>query len=138
MIRAQDINGSFVSLGAGAAQRGAVLGALSAPADADWYSFTLAAGQAATVASTGDAALELYAIAFEEAGASVATRAASLKAADIILTVQAPDADGLKDFPAGAILIGTMNPYQRKDALAAYASAGLIATGYADMVNVPK
>ena len=76
--------------------------------------------------------------AFEDAGASVGTRAASLKGADIILTVQAPDADGLKDFPKGAILIGTMNPYQRKAALDAYASAGLTAMAMEFMPRITR
>ncbi|MBN2021933.1 MAG: hypothetical protein JW809_04000 [Pirellulales bacterium] len=70
---AEDLSGSFLDLGAGGAQRGAVVGNL--PADApgeDWYRFTLADGQSATLAlatlTTGSASLELY----DEAGVLVA------------------------------------------------------------------
>src|SRR5262249_6055418 len=49
---AQDITPSFLSLG-GSASRGAVLGTVASSADFDFYSFTLAAGDTATVALKG-------------------------------------------------------------------------------------
>jgi hypothetical protein len=60
---AQSLNNSFISLG-GAATRGAVRGNLDG-VNSDWYSFTLNAGEPATLALThdqsgSDATLELY------------------------------------------------------------------------------
>ena len=48
---AQDISGSFISLG-GSATRGAVQGGLSDTADADWYHFSIGTGEQATIALT--------------------------------------------------------------------------------------
>ena len=60
---AQSLNPAFVSLGGTTAQRAAVLGATEASAS-DYYSFTLAAGEAVTVGltslATDSATLDLY------------------------------------------------------------------------------
>ena len=60
---AQDLSGSFISL-IGSASRGAVLGTLTAATGDDWYSFSLNAGDSATIganiSSGGTPTLELY------------------------------------------------------------------------------
>jgi NAD(P) transhydrogenase subunit alpha len=62
---------------------------------------------------------------YEAAGASVAARAATLKDADIVLAVQGPDAAALKGARAGAILVGGLNPFGRRERIDAYAKAGI-------------
>src|SRR5436190_6348338 len=62
---------------------------------------------------------------YEAAGASVAPRAATVKDADIILCVQGPDADALKGARPGALLVGGLNPFARRDRVEGYAGAGL-------------
>jgi len=62
--------------------------------------------------------------AYAEAGAEVGTRAATLKGADLVLFVQATDADALKGATAGAGAVGMFDPFRSKDKVAAYASAG--------------
>jgi NAD(P) transhydrogenase subunit alpha len=59
---------------------------------------------------------------YEAAGASVASRSAVLEGAGLVLAVQGPEPEGL---PKGALLAASLNPYQAKDRLAAYAGAGV-------------
>ena len=65
--------------------------------------------------------------AFADAGATVADRAAALKDAGLILTVQGPDASNLKGVAAGATLIGILSPYANRERVDGYAKAGLVA-----------
>jgi H+-translocating NAD(P) transhydrogenase subunit alpha len=65
--------------------------------------------------------------AFADAGATVADRAATLKNADLILTVQGPDAADLKGVTTGAGLIGILSPYANRARVDGYAKAGLVA-----------
>ena len=51
---------------------------------------------------------------FEAAGATIGTRAAVLKDADIILCVQGPDAATLKGAKQGALLVGGLNPFGQR------------------------
>jgi hypothetical protein len=54
LLTAQDLNGSFIDLTTGTAQQGAVLGQILVGSDtADFYSFSLAAGQTTTLAVQG-------------------------------------------------------------------------------------
>ncbi|MCA3254327.1 MAG: NAD(P) transhydrogenase subunit alpha [Alphaproteobacteria bacterium] len=62
--------------------------------------------------------------AYAEAGAEVGTRAATLKGADLVLFVQATDADALKGATAGAGAVGMFDPFRSKDKVAGYASGG--------------
>jgi NAD(P) transhydrogenase subunit alpha len=48
---------------------------------------------------------------YEAAGATVGTRAATLKGADIVLGVQGPDPDSLKSAKKGAWIVAGMNPF---------------------------
>ncbi len=59
---------------------------------------------------------------FAGAGAAVGPRAEVLGGADLVLAVQGPDPEGL---PKGALLAASLNPYQAKDRLQAYAAAGV-------------
>jgi len=75
--------------------------------------------------------------AYGDAGAKIADGAkAALDAADVVLKVQRPflkgesKAEGLEDgelglMKKGAMLVGTLNPYDHKDSLKAYADAGV-------------
>jgi NAD(P) transhydrogenase subunit alpha len=62
---------------------------------------------------------------FEGAGAKVGSRKDVLKGAGIILGVDGPEPDSLKDADKGALLIGALDPLRRRSAIDAYASAGL-------------
>ncbi|TVS19950.1 MAG: hypothetical protein EA424_06450, partial [Planctomycetaceae bacterium] len=73
---AQDIDGSFLTLG-GAGQRGAVLGDLpTGTSDVDWYAFSLDENQTATLNFTGQDAgsfsLDLYDVAGERLATGIA------------------------------------------------------------------
>jgi NAD(P) transhydrogenase subunit alpha len=59
---------------------------------------------------------------YEAAGAKVAPRAEALAGANLVLAVQGPDPAGL---PRGALLAASLNPYQSKERLQAYAAAGI-------------
>lgn len=59
---------------------------------------------------------------FEAAGAMVAPRADVLAGADLVMAVQGPEPDGL---PKGSLLAASLNPYQARDRLQAYAAAGV-------------
>jgi H+-translocating NAD(P) transhydrogenase subunit alpha len=76
--------------------------------------------------------------AYSEAGARVADRAATLSGAGMIFAVQGPEANELADFGTGAVLIAGINPYQRKDALAAYAGAGITAMAMELMPRITR
>src|SRR6476646_8921045 len=62
---------------------------------------------------------------FAAAGATVGSRAEALKDADVILTVSGPEPQTLKGAKPGAMLVGGLDPLRRRDAIGAYASAGL-------------
>src|SRR4051794_27669451 len=62
---------------------------------------------------------------FEAVGASLGSRADVLKGAGIILAVAAPDPDSLKGAEKGALLVGALDPLRGRDAIEAYASAGI-------------
>jgi NAD(P) transhydrogenase subunit alpha len=76
--------------------------------------------------------------AFEEAGASVGTRTDVLDGAGLILCVNGPDAESLKDAPNGAILVGALDPLRRKAAIEAYAKAGIEALAMEWMPRITR
>jgi NAD(P) transhydrogenase subunit alpha len=63
--------------------------------------------------------------AFSAAGADVGSAAATIKGADIVLTVRRPAAAALAGVAAGALVIGTMDPYGNEGEIAALAGAGV-------------
>lgn len=75
---------------------------------------------------------------YEAAGALVGDRASVLANADIVLKVQGPDADELAGFPRGAVLVASLNPYQNRDLMAAYAQAGLTAMAMEFMPRITR
>ena len=62
---------------------------------------------------------------FEAAGATVAPRSDVLKGAGAILCVLGPDPATLSAAEKGALLVGALDPAGRRDAIDAYAKAGL-------------
>ena len=73
------------------------------------------AGEAAAIADAD----------YQAAGAEIGPRAAVLDGAEVVLVVQGPDAGGLDGIRAGALLIGALNPFARRDRIDAYAAAGI-------------
>ena len=81
-----------------------------------------ALGATVSVEAGAGAAADIPDAEYEAAGATVAPRAAALDGANLVLAVQGPAPAGL---PRGALLAASLNPYQSKDLLAAYAAAGV-------------
>ncbi|HEX8640567.1 MAG TPA: NAD(P) transhydrogenase subunit alpha [Allosphingosinicella sp.] len=80
---------------------------------------TLAVEQGAgATASIGDAD-------YEAAGAAVGPRDTVLEGADIVLVVQGPDPGSLGGARPGAILVGALNPFGRREWVDAYGAAGV-------------
>lgn len=75
---------------------------------------------------------------YEAAGATVGDRAAVLAGAGIILKIQGPDAEELAGYPKGAVLIASLNPYQNRDLVKAYADAGLTAMAMEFMPRITR
>src|SRR4051812_10941862 len=62
---------------------------------------------------------------FEAVGAMLGSRAEILDGAGIILAVTGPDPATLKGAEKGSLLVGALDPLRRRDAVDAYATAGL-------------
>jgi len=75
---------------------------------------------------------------FEAAGARLGSRAAVLKSAGIILTVNGPDVGALNGAEKGALLVGALDPMRRRDAVDAYADAGLEALAMEWMPRITR
>jgi NAD(P) transhydrogenase subunit alpha len=75
---------------------------------------------------------------FEAAGAKVAPRGAVLKGADLILAVNGPDPASLKGVKSGALLVGSLDPLRRREAIDAYAAAGLEALAMEWMPRITR
>jgi NAD(P) transhydrogenase subunit alpha len=75
---------------------------------------------------------------FKAAGASVGSRGDVLKGAGIVLVVDGPDAETLKGADDGALLVGGLDPIRRRDAVDAYASAGLEALAMEWMPRITR
>jgi NAD(P) transhydrogenase subunit alpha len=73
--------------------------------------------------------------AFAEAGATVGSRADTLKGAGLVLGIQGPDPKGL---PSGAIVAASLNPYQSKERNAAYAAGGVQALAMEFMPRITR
>ena len=73
--------------------------------------------------------------AFRDAGATIGSRAEVLAGADLVLGVQAPEAAGL---PSGAVVAASLNPYQSKAVLSAYAAAGVEALAMEFMPRITR
>jgi NAD(P) transhydrogenase subunit alpha len=86
------------------------------------------AGETASV-SDGD---------FEAAGATVGDRTAALAGAGVILCIDGPDPKTLIGASKGAVLVGALDPLRRKDAIEAYAKAGLQALAMEWMPRITR
>ena len=75
---------------------------------------------------------------YAAAGASMGTRAAVLKDADIILGVQGPDPKTLKGMAAGAWLAAALNPFGERARVDAYAKLGLEALAMEFMPRITR
>ena len=75
---------------------------------------------------------------FEDAGAAVGTRKQVLSGAGVILAVNAPDPQSLKDAPKGAILVGALDPLGGKGTIEAYAKAELQALAMEWMPRITR
>lgn len=81
-----------------------------------------ALGATLAVEAGAGAAADIPDAEFAAAGASVGERARVLAGAGLVMAVQGPAPDGL---PSGALVAASLNPYQARDRLAAYAAAGV-------------
>jgi H+-translocating NAD(P) transhydrogenase subunit alpha len=75
---------------------------------------------------------------FEGAGAMVGTRADALSGAGIILAINGPDPETLAGAEGGALLAGALDPLRRRDAIGAYAAAGLEALAMEWMPRITR
>ena len=86
------------------------------------------AGEAASIAD-GD---------FESAGAKVGSRVDVLKGAGVILVINGPHPQTLEGAEKGALLVGALDPLRRRDAVDAYAAAGLEALAMEWMPRITR
>ena len=75
---------------------------------------------------------------FEAAGAKIASRDEALKGAGIILCVNGPEPTTLKSAEKDALLVGAMDPTQRREAIDGYAKTGLEALAMEWMPRVTR
>jgi NAD(P) transhydrogenase subunit alpha len=75
---------------------------------------------------------------FEAAGAKVSSRADVLKDAGVILAINAPDPATLKGAPSGALLVAALDPLRQRQAVEAYAVAGLEALAMEWMPRITR
>jgi len=75
---------------------------------------------------------------FESAGATMSDRKAILSGAGAILCINGPDAKALAGAVKGALLIGGLDPLRQKDAIDAYAKAGLQALAMEWMPRITR
>ena len=76
--------------------------------------------------------------AFAEAGATLGTAAATVKDADIILGIHAPDVKLLKSAKPGAWVAALFDPFTKKDVVDAYAAAGFEALSMEFMPRITR
>ncbi len=75
---------------------------------------------------------------YEAAGASMATRAAVLKDADIVLGVQGPDPKSLNGMKKGAWLVASLNPFGERARVDEYAGLGIDALAMEFMPRITR
>jgi len=95
-------------------------------------------GASIAVEAGAGAAASIADAAFTDAGATVADRAAVLSGADLVLTVQGPDASALAGAKPGAMLAGILAPYANRDRIAGYAAAGVRALAMEFMPRITR
>lgn len=75
---------------------------------------------------------------YEAEGASMGTRAAVLKDADIVLGVQGPDPKSLKGMKKGAWLVASLNPFGERKRVDEYAKLGIDALAMEFMPRITR
>jgi NAD(P) transhydrogenase subunit alpha len=75
---------------------------------------------------------------YAEAGAVTGGRADVLNGAGLVLTVSAPEAAALGGAAQGALLVGILDPFRRRDAVQGYASGGLEALAMEWMPRITR
>ena len=75
---------------------------------------------------------------YEAAGATLGTRAATVKGADIVLGIQGPDPASLKGAAAGAWIVAGLNPFGERARVDAYAAAGFEALAMEFMPRITR
>jgi len=75
---------------------------------------------------------------FEDAGATTGTRKQVISGAGIILCVNGPEESTLGEAPKGALLVGSLDPLRRKQAIEAYAKADLQALAMEWMPRITR
>ena len=75
---------------------------------------------------------------YAEAGANVGSAADTVKGADIVLGIQAPDVESLSGVNPGAWVAATFDPFVQKDRVDAYAKAGLEALSMEFMPRITR
>ncbi len=75
---------------------------------------------------------------YAAAGATLGAAAATIKGADIVLTVRRPAAAALSTAAAGALVIGAMDPYGNERDIAALAKAGVTAVAMEFMPRITR
>ncbi|HEY1097307.1 MAG TPA: NAD(P) transhydrogenase subunit alpha, partial [Myxococcota bacterium] len=95
-------------------------------------------GAELAVESGAGASASIVDAAYGDAGATVADRAAVLNGADMVLTVQGPDAAALAGVKPGAFVAGILSPYANRERVAGYAAAGLSALAMEFMPRITR
>ena len=75
---------------------------------------------------------------YTDMGATIGTRAAVLKDADIVLGVQGPDPQSLKGMKKGAWLVASLNPFGERERVDAYAKLGIDALAMEFMPRITR
>jgi NAD(P) transhydrogenase subunit alpha len=75
---------------------------------------------------------------FEAAGATVGSRSEVLKGAGVVLCVDGPQPNELSGIEAGALLVGALDPVRRREAVDAYAAAGVEALAMEWMPRITR
>ena len=75
---------------------------------------------------------------YAAAGASVGSRSDALKDAGIVLAVQGPEPGSLAGMKAGALLVGALDPFGKRERVAAYAQGGLEALAMEWMPRITR
>jgi NAD(P) transhydrogenase subunit alpha len=75
---------------------------------------------------------------FAAAGATIGTRADVLRGAGVILCVSGPEPGELQGAESGALLVGGLDPFRRREAISGYAGAGLDALAMEWMPRITR
>jgi NAD(P) transhydrogenase subunit alpha len=75
---------------------------------------------------------------YQAAGATVADRSTVLLGAGAVLGVQGPDPQSLVGLGPGALVVGALDPFRRRDRIDAYAGAGLEALALEFMPRITR